>query len=76
MSEFTHDELLGKGRLVQPRPVPHGYQVEQWEQSDEAFKEAQAKNPLLSRDDFQAGWDAAFRQIYSSPRGTSGGEER
>lgn len=60
----THADILGKGRLVQPRPVPHGYQVEQWEKHSEAMERSQNNHPTLDHDSFMEGWNAAFREIY------------
>lgn len=63
--EITKDDILGVNRrTVQPRTVPHGYQVEQWERHEQALDRAADLHPTLDRDSFMAGWNAAFTEIY------------
>ncbi len=64
MPEINADEILGKAHRVQPRSVPFGYQVEQWERHEEAYQKAKASRPGLNVDDFLIGWNAAFGTIY------------
>jgi hypothetical protein len=65
MSHITNDEILGKGRIVTPRTVPHGYQVEQWEKNEAVYEAVNRKTPI-TYEDFMVGWNAAFSTIYPS----------
>lgn len=65
-NQISKDEILGKSerQTVTPRTVPHGYQIEQWERHEVEYEKAKENAPHLNADDFQIGWDAAFRVIY------------
>ena len=65
-NNISNDDILGKSerRTVTPAVVPHGYQVELWELHEQAYEKAKENAPHLNADDFQLGWDAAFRAIY------------
>lgn len=65
-TEITNNEILGKAerRLVTPRRVPFGYQVEHWEKHVAAYKKAVEQNPAVDLETFMLGWNAAFTEIY------------
>jgi hypothetical protein len=61
----TDDEILGRRfRVHQPAPIPHAYQVEQWERNEAEFEAAKKDNPKIEYDSFMEGWNRAFRVIY------------